>query len=411
MQVNLPTTAAVVFLLVSSGARAQPPSAPHSQRGLDLIALRNGPALMGAVAGATSDGSLRIVVERDWLRAAQPAFYEQVVKDETATTRRALEELLPRIALWKERRPEEQNLTAFLTLEEQRVRKALGELENGPAEDQTQLIWVALAPADVRRVVRQTPERKQIALLAWRERLPDVATESVGSLERKLRERNVAITAEQVDLSDRLPLLPQDEREWAARVALVEHHFVKRFELQGTGTALAVIGGEQPAITPELIGEIYRAEVAKLLDEVAGAKALVGDSWIDEAVRRARQRKFSAVRVTRVDPDLTRRRVTVESRFLAELPGGAWETIWSHREVADAGRPRPELEQRIRKDPQIQQVLKTFQGAGLAVENSIAQALQFGAATIEAQEKANGNFQQFQDRYLRRLDGPPLSWR
>ena len=46
----------------------------------------------------------------------------------------------------------------------------------------------------------------------------------------------------------------------------------------------------------------------------------------------------------------------------------------------------------------------------LAVEGSLTQALQFGAATLEAQEQANARFQQFQDRYLRRLDGPPLLW-
>ena len=411
MRLSLSTIAALGLLLACGVARAQPSSIPLSQRGLDLVALRSGPSLVGAIAGNAPDGSLRVVVERGWLEAAHPKLYQHVVEEETQTTRRVLEELLPRITRWKERRPDEQNLTAFLTLEEQRVRKALDELDDAPATNKTQLVWLALTPADIRRVVRQPPERRQIALLAWRERLPDVPTASANSLERTLRERGVEITAEQVDLSDRLPPLPQDEREWAARVALVEHQFVERFELQGTGSALVAIGGEQPVITPELIGEIYRAEVAKLLDEVAGAKALIDDSWVDEAVQRARQKKAGAVRVTRVDPDLGRGRVTVESRFLTELPGGQWETIWSHREVADVGRPRPELEERIRKDPQIQQVLKTFQGAGLAVERSLAQALQFGAATLEAQQNADARFQQFQDRYLRRLDGPPLVWR
>ena len=107
-------------------------------------------------------------------------------------------------------------------------------------------------------------------------------------------------------------------------------------------------------------------------------------------------------------PDLARGRVTVEARFLAELPDGTWETIWSHREVADATRPRPELEARIRKDLRVRQILENLQVAGIGAQGTIDQAVQFGAATMEAHETARARFQQFHDRYLRRLEAPPV---
>lgn len=399
-----------LFGLPGAGSAASRP-APLAQRGVDLVVLRDAPPLLGAIVGISRDGSLQVVVERAWLREANPAFYKGVSQSEIADARRALTELRDRIAAWKQRRPESLNLLALLTLEERRVETALDELADGSGALDTQFVLLAVPPKDVRRVHRQAPERKQIALAAWRERLSDVATRSAGDLARELRERNVEITAETVDLSDRLPPRPQDEREWAARVALVEHQFVSRLELQGSGSAFFPADGENLPPLAQLLGELYRSEVGRLLDEAAGgALAKQSDEWVERATGQAEQRHVAGVRVTRMTPDLTGRRVSIESRFLARLPDGTWETIWRHAETGDAGRRRPEVEARIAKDPQVRQALEAIGALGLAGDDAVQLALHFGAATFEAQQTADARFQEFHGRYLRRLDGPPLVW-
>jgi hypothetical protein len=37
-------------------------------------------------------------------------------------------------------------------------------------------------------------------------------------------------------------------------------------------------------------------------------------------------------------------------------------------------------------------------------------AVRFGAATMEAQQRADDRFYAFKDRYTEKLDGPPLRW-
>jgi hypothetical protein len=105
----------------------------------------------------------------------------------------------------------------------------------------------------------------------------------------------------------------------------------------------------------------------------------------------------------------------VQSVFVARINTGPqaqsnWETIWSHRETADATKPRAETEVRIANDPQVKQALDAVKKLGLGAEDQIQQAIRFGAATMAAQQTADSRFFEFRDRHLKHLDGPPLWW-
>jgi hypothetical protein len=112
--------------------------------------------------------------------------------------------------------------------------------------------------------------------------------------------------------------------------------------------------------------------------------------------------------VTRVEQNLDAKRVEVETRFVARIPGSSWTTIWQHVEKADASKPRPEAEQQIMQDPQVRSALELIRSVGLGAEEQVTLAIRFGAATMEAQNAADRRFFQFRDRYVRRLDGPVL---
>ena len=115
--------------------------------------------------------------------------------------------------------------------------------------------------------------------------------------------------------------------------------------------------------------------------------------------------------MTTVNQKLGQGHARVESRFLARMPDGSWETVWSHAETRDASKDRQETVDSIAQDPQIRRLREMIQTLGLDVDsNTFAAALRFGAATMDAQQAADAKFYEFRDRYLARLDGPPISW-
>src|SRR6185436_13275755 len=115
----------------------------------------------------------------------------------------------------------------------------------------------------------------------------------------------------------------------------------------------------------------------------------------------AEQEDAGGFRVTRVTPDATGGRATVETRFVALLPGGRWETVWRDTETVEAARADKDRVERIERDPQIKQVLELIRAAGLGDgETQLQSALRYGAATMQAQEAADARFLEFRDRYL-----------
>ena len=91
--------------------------------------------------------------------------------------------------------------------------------------------------------------------------------------------------------------------------------------------------------------------------------------------------------MTTVDLNLQRKQSTVETRFVAKLPTGKWETIWRHRAAGDPSKPRPDALRQIENDPQVSEALKLVKSLSLGAGGRLDVTLNFGAATMEAQDR------------------------
>ena len=171
-----------------------------------------------------------------------------------------------------------------------------------------------------------------------------------------------------------------------------------------------VLRGQVRSFLKGLTGQVSPAKTKPESNNVA-----LNKGWLKSAIAEADKLNVTGFRATRVELNVEGRQVAVQSVFVVRLGSGpreqaVWETIWSHRETADATQPRAELEARITNDPQVKQALDKVKSLNLGADDQIDQAIRFGAATMAAQQTADARFFEFRDRYLKHLDGPPLWW-
>ena len=395
---------------------AQKPKSARSRLGTDFVTLKNGVGLRGAVLARGKDGNLLMAVRREWLREIHPDFYKDKTRVQAKVQAANAVLLLARIKAWMKERSEVRDLTFFLKSELKRIEKLMEDPDAAPKIPESQFILLDVSKGQVVRAYVQPRERKRVVLLAWRERLSDPERKSVNDLIQELRKRGVEDLSQPVDLSDRLPPHLQGEREWAARKAIVEYRYHKSIDFQGTGNLLVRTGDEAPNVERlRLILEVLKNQLEnELLADLLGKPRPSHNQRhdpLEKAISAAQQEDARAVRITRVRQNVKTKRVTVEIRFLARMPNSAWKTVWKHVESRDASKPRPEVEERIANDPRVKKVVDLVKAVGSQrADDAVKLALRFGAATMEAQQAADGRFFEFRDIYLRRLDGPPLVW-
>jgi hypothetical protein len=414
---------ALVAVVGSRGevAVAQKKASP-ARFAVDLVTLDSGDRLRGAFAGVDTDGVVSMAVQRDWLKKTRPEMYEAVTRNESTDAKVAAIELRTRIKKWLDEKPESNAVVTFLEVERDRVDEQLGKLNEASGAGTSQFVMLKFPRREAKYSFAQSAENRRIAMLAWRENFEDVETREVADLEKQLRDRGIDPVAEIPDLAGRLTVVRQDENEWAARRAVIEYEFVGKLDFQGIGKALVrtdgsagKVGLEQllPQILPQLLQEQLGGQVADLLLE-PGVSPRRGEenSMLDlsGAIRGAERAGRKSFRVTTVDLNLQRKQSTVETRFVAKLPTGKWETIWRHRAAGDPSKPRPDVLRQIENDPQVAEALKLVKSLSLGAGGQLDVALNFGAATMEAQNAVDQEFFRFLDRYVQRLDGPVLKW-
>lgn len=413
--------ALVIWLVVAwhSIARAEKPVAP-TDLAVDQVVLKGGPRILGSVLGREADGTLAIAVGRDWLKKSHLQYFEKILPDETAETRAALIELRDRIAEWRRARAPENEFEFFLKKETERVEQALSAIDNGTHQETAPFMVLDLAPAKIERLVNQPPQRKRVALAAWRERLADVESRSTASLVQELKKLKIEADDEGEFLLDLLPPRRQNESAWAARQAVVEYHYLKPLDFQGRGDLVLRTGQQLNAanagqLFADLLKSLGGDPIADLLGTGAGnsgKKTPAGrpqpETWLASATKIAEADKTTGFRVTRSEEDLAAKRVAVETRFVARMPDGSWKTVWHRVETADAAKLRADAEQQIMQDPQIRAALDIVKSLGIGGDEQFKMAVRFGAATMDAQKQADSRFFEFRDRHLHRLDGPVL---
>lgn len=418
ISIGLAVAGLLVTAPVPTAAQSARPVATPSL-GVDVISLKNGKTLRGAIIKQDQNGNVTMAVSREWLQKNNPELGAKLVADETTTRRTAWEQLRERLTTRLATPPDSQRSVFFLKEELARVEKLLA---HAAPPVPPQFIWFDAKREAIAKVTPSVPDRQRIALWAWAERLKEVETRDVADLTRELKQRGVDPAKPAPDLSEQLPPRLQDDREWAARMALVEYAFGTPLDFQGTGDVLVKANATRDLkdMAP-VIAKVLRGQVDSFLKDLIGegrpaaSGTATGDEWLKSAKFDAERSGATAFRAARVDLNVEGRQTAVQTVFVARINTGPqaqshWETIWSHRETADATKPRADVEARIAADPQVKQALETVKSLGLGAEDQIDQAIRFGAATMTAQQTADSRFYEFRDRHLKHLDGPPLWW-
>ncbi len=378
---------------------------------VDIVTLNTRDQYRGAFLGRLPSGQLQVALQRDWLKKQHPKLFETATAEQERQRKAAAEQFENRLKSWLDEQPEPGTLRAFLQLELRRTQQAAR--GDGEQPEPPQFVIVEFPEARVRSLVTQATQNRAVAMLAWRERLAGVETKQVEELRKELTSKGVNLN-DVADLSDRLPLLPQDDREWAARRAILEHQHGDGLEFQGFGDALFQSGeGAKQVELSQLLGQLFEKQLGSQLSELLGEsqparKTTNSNAALQKAVDAAVAKGQRAVRVTLLELDVASGRVTVTGRLLARMPNDRWESVWQSTVVEDGSQPRADLERRIEDDPQIKGLKQTLGDLGLQQE--LSKALRFGAATMAAQQAADKQFNQFRDQYVRKLDVPPLRW-
>lgn len=394
--------------------------APLAQRAADMVALSTGERLLGMFAGPPGDGPVRFLVCRAWLTKNEPEYYRQITAGEVDRARQALEQLRSRVLDWQQRRPEPANLAAFLESALEQTEKQLKVLNAQPAAeiDRSQLLVIEIPAANIKRHYAQRQAARRILGLAWEHQLDDAEQKSSAALVRWLDAKGVKLEAAEPDLSDRLGILLQDDRQWAAKVALVEYQLLGVPHFHGTGKLLVREDSQhqRPALAEliaNLLAEQLESGLADLLAPRGAAARPAGGNQLqraaESALRTAEAEGLRAARITYLRQDIARGQVTVIGRFLAQMPDGSWQTVWEHEVSADRARPRPDAEKRIAHDPQVAEAMELVKQLGLEPDPAMLQlAVRHGAAVMEAQDAVERVFARFLLQSTRRLDGPPV---
>jgi hypothetical protein len=377
---------------------------------VDIALLKGGVELRGAVL-SRDEKQLRMAVQRSWLTVRYPELAKQIDEDAAQQHTASRDELIQRIEAWKIERAADTRLVAVLNREMARLAKAV----NPAAVPDSQFV-VVVTPADrVRRVFTASAASRQVAMVAWSERMERVEESVLTPLEAAVEKKRPDWQTMKIDLSDRLPTgQAQTADEWAARQAIFEYEYREKLDFQGTGHFVIRVGegAEKPdlkALFARTAADAIQGELGGLgldlgLDKTAQPKA--ESNWQTTAIEQAQTLKRKGFRVTRVPKITGSGPATVTVSFFARLGDGKYRMIWSNDSTTDPAAIKQEALDRLQQDPQVQEIQKI--ASALSLGNDAATAIRFGAAVQASLDGSETRFFEFRQRYNNSLDGPPL---
>ena len=345
--------------------------------------------------------------------------YRQATAGEDERRQKALETLQERLAAWRERRDEPKLLASFL---DRSIAETAARLRDLKAEqtrpEPAPLLLISLPVRQVRKHYQQPADRRRLLGLAWEAELADAEQKPASKLSAELKDRQIDVERARPDLSDLIEILPLDDRQWAAKMSLAEYAVLGKPHFQGAGGTLVREDREQgrPAMGA-LIAEMAKSQLTNVLDDLlepgGGAAAARKDKQRKQAIDRATQEanvtNLIGARVTQLDQDVERHRVTVADSFWAKMPDGSWQAVWQSASTVDATQAKPGEEKQLEQDPQVAEALKLVKSLGLNIDpKQLQAALRHGIATQAALQDVDAEFGEYLLANTRRLDGPPL---
>ncbi|HET6422736.1 MAG TPA: hypothetical protein VFG20_03580, partial [Planctomycetaceae bacterium] len=298
------------------------PSATKKAAGgavVDVVALRAGRTLRGAILQHRADRSVTMAVSRSWLKTANPELFEEYDAANLTAQREAWGQARDRLKEFLATPPESQRLTFFLQSELQQLEDRLA------AEDpkRADFIWVELPGAQVAKVTPATPEHQRLAVIAWNEGFVEIETQDAASLQRELTKRKIKFDGPTPDISSRLPARPQDDQEWSARLAVIEYVHRQPLDFQGMGDMLVPVGGGQKPDLAIIFHKLMHQQMNSLMRDLLNDRPRLEPVKPDResfapAIATAEAQGVRGFRVTRLEMEPDRNRVGVETRFVAK---------------------------------------------------------------------------------------------
>ncbi|MGE0606807.1 MAG: hypothetical protein AB7O62_06740 [Pirellulales bacterium] len=383
-----------------------PAAAPLTQRAVDLAALPGGERLLGIRLDNGRSPDAQMLVRRAWLEQHAPRLYQRFSQSEAEDSIAAWKQLHERLLAWRQKRADDKQLANYLGRQLAAVEKKLApdDKDNPRRKEPPSLLLLVRFPRQqIRQQQMVSPARRRLLALAWEHELDDPESLSALELTAQLQEKKIDLATAQFDLSDRVPPQEMDGRQWAAKMALVEYSLLGQPHFQGTGNFLVQAGeGAPQAGLEELLGGLLEGQLKGLLDPPGQPDAPADAS--DKATGPAEKAGRLGLRITQMHQNAGSGKVAVRGRFLAHMPDGQWQEVWSDTETADAAKVSDEDLQEVNNDPQVAEIMDKLKGLGGG--GLLDQALRHGAATMMAQRAIEKRFQGFLLRATRRLDGP-----
>lgn len=377
----------------------------------ERITLKSRKVIVGLVIGSDRDGSVLVAVSRAWLQKNDP-LYPKLAEESEDSERVAYTQIRDRVKeLLKNR--DDWPAPRILEMELERAEKRLDATEHVTS----QLFFLALPTKEISRIDSPGPSGIRQAQWAWFAGLDSPEISNALTISKRLEEEHVPWQTESPELGDRFPARPQDDREWNARVALYRYSHVEAITFQGTNDRMVRSGMRDATLDlGSIITQLLKSQTQSLLDDLTGqtSSKLNDDSkplWLQTAIREAEKIDKDYLRATSVSASPTKGESTVESSFAFRRPGDRWERIWTAKETQDANRQDRKIIERLERDPQIESLKKTIAALGIGGNNEqIDLAIRVGAATMQAQQNIDSQFEKLRQRYMKRLDLPLLLW-
>ena len=384
---------------------------------VDLLLVRQEGELRGLVVSQSMD-QVTMAVRRDWMQSKHPGWLARLDAEFEVIREDRERRLSTRLDEWTAtlRRSADGNRQLLATIgiiqDEATARAAKRDKEP------SRFILVTVPAADVRRLIAQPAERRQLACVAWEEALTGVEETPAIRLQQTLDKRDKSWPTRTTKIVSDLPGGEERDDDWAARTALWEFQFAERVTFQGTSGAVFRTdrSDQQPSLAqviPSILQNSALSDLSGLLDgRLDGPRpAVANDSGRKSAIAQAEKAGADGIargfRLTLVNMQLERNSVEVTSEFLVRLPDGTWGTIWREAVTENAAAPRKQAEDRIRQDPQLAEALKLT--AALGVQGEVDKAIRAGAATMAAQQTVDSRFNKWVEGMTQRFDGPALS--
>jgi len=418
---RLAAAALILGLILLPAPVSAQKSAGLKRFSVDFLTLKSGDQLRGALLGMDSDEIVSMAIQRTWLADRRPRLLAEHGKMEQIEAVRNATLLRDRIKNWLNDTAEPLLKVAFLETELERAEESLRKA-NSPDGLKTQFVILRIPRADISKTFVQPPQNRQVAMLAWDAKLENVERREISDLLKELNEDHGIenLADETVNLAGRVPPIPESEQNWTVRKAIVDFHYGRKLEFQGLGGALFQTGEGAPKVDiAQVLPQLLQSQLSPLgnIGEILGEpgfgppkpKKTAKGGDFKTAIAAAEKEGLDSFRVTQLDLNPLGQKTTVTQQFVVKMPDGTWKPAWRSQIVENAAQARPDLEEQIANDPQVAQIKKILGALGGAQDGQLKMALGFGAATMAAQKAADRNFFEFRDRYVRRLDGPPIT--